>query len=206
MAYPVSTGDVVEMSIMALLNQQRILTVRHFIVSTSGGVTDFRAAVNALQTSIDAPGKLLAAWKDVTSQDVVNIQTRWQIIYPVRKPPITAGALTVTTGQRAGTTLPPNVAAFVEAKTDTAGRRGHGGIHVPGMIEGTVINGRWDQDTLDLLSVLGGQLKADVTGGGITMYPVVYSRATPATSPEVVDWEVMGTCRTMRRRTVGLGE
>ena len=206
MAYPVSVGDVVECSIVASMNSQRILQVRHYIVSVSSGSTDFRDAVPLLQTNADGIDGWIAAWKEAVATTVVDIRSRWQIIAPVRKPPIYGPDMSTKTGNVTGQPMPQNIAAFIELTTDTAGRKGHGGIHVPGQIYDDGSNGQWGQDTLDRLDALGSRLKNEVTGGGITMYPVVYSRQNPTTSPKIVDWVSMNTVRTMRRRTVSVGE
>jgi hypothetical protein len=207
-AYTVNDGAILEVSFRGQCLQQRTISLFHYRFVNTVGPLDGLALINAINPLLNAnaAGKLLKDYMDACQADFFMEQIVYQWISPTRRPRIVK-LPAIANGTVVGTAAPPNIAVALTKKTDIAGRRGVGTLHMPALnLEG--LNG----GEINLLQIgLYGNLlnrlaETVVIDFGETLEPVLLHRADPAASPHITTANANLTVRTMHRRTVGLGE
>lgn len=215
MAYPVSDGAVMQLSIVGNLCGQQVINTFHYVYD-GPTITDGAAALASANTALLAGGKLIDEWFNTVSSDVTGIITAWQWISPLRYRMRTFSNFT-TDGQEAACDI-PNVAAALTLQSVEATRRGQGTKHIPGIPTGVIVDGVLDPAYVTQLADLGAAAVLPFISGAGVCTPVVYGRAsnsyvkcgvTIPAKPESVlvaeTYKINPYVRTMRRRTVGLG-
>jgi len=215
--YTVPSLAVCSVSLRAFLFNQRVMNTFYYQFTAGANITDGAAFLLDFNGQLDAGGQLYDAWKGCVSSDVINITADLQWITPTRY--VKRTFIVGPVGDLGGTTL-TNVSSVVTLRSSRADRRSLAHKHLPGVPSGEVANGLISGALSGALDNLGDQASLDVTVGARTMSPVVYGRPRPAYTdkhgnfhpalPEsirLIDTHIVGdTARTMRRRTVGVGE
>lgn len=208
MPYNVNTGDCMEITIDMRMNGQVLLSVFHYLINTGGGPVDGVTAIEEMNVlwNSSAPDTFLSDYAGcITGAVTINaIVFQWitttRRARVVKAPEVTGGILT-------GDTMPQNLAAAITKRSETAGRRGVGTLHMPAILVANVSAGQLTTTGLavydDFLPRLSEEILL-VTSG--RMIPVVYHRTNPALSAPITGAEQQRTVRTMHRRTVGVGQ
>lgn len=208
MPYNVQLDDVLEVSISMRQFEQRILSVFHYKITEAGAPVDGVALITAFDAEFNnaAAGKFLNAYAGCihVSCSIQAVVYQWvsntRRARVVKTPVITGGVL-------AGTACPPNVAAAITKRSETATRHGVSTLHMPALLIENIDLGRLTDPGKDLYDTLLPRLSGTITtGGGVVLSPVIFNRQNPVTSIVITAAQAQSTVRTMHRRTVGVGE
>lgn len=210
MSAPLAVGDVVEVTYEGTLSSQTILSVLHLRVTTapSGGTS---AEVQLLDLANWLADKtvnaFLAKYLLAAANNFSMYQVRTQKIYPART--IFATSLVNEPGAFAFPATTPNLAASIEKKSLTVGRKGIGRLQfgpVPNtqMSGGYLDPGYMANELTDLADTMIGAITAGTTYVG-TYRVCLPAAAGGGSAYDLFDAYPKETVRTMHRRTVGLG-
>lgn len=214
MAYNLAIGDVIEVSFEQLLYGQRLLNIRHYVVTTISTPQFANLDFDGWETSITGVGGITDKMKALASVDWSITGVVFQRIRPTRNARYRIPENIVGSSPTQAKT--PNVAATIYLTTDFATVHGgpfprgqvsnwhQGGIPVDAYDGGVVLGALSTQ-----LNQLGTQLALPlVNGNGNEMSPVVYHRKAPTIDEShdpIINHASNPYVRVMRRRTVGLG-
>jgi hypothetical protein len=201
----------------AFLFGQRVMNTFYYMFTSGAPLTDGSAFLDDFNVALEGAGGVYDAWKGCVSSDVINITADLQWISPSRY--VKKTYIVGPVGDLGGTAL-TNTASVLTMRSVIADRRSLAHKHLPGLPNGEATGGIISGALSGALDNLGSQLALDVAVLGRTMSPIVYGRARPAytdkhgnlhpalpESKRLIDsWIVSDTARTMRRRTVGVGE
>lgn len=206
MPYQIATGSLMEVGIRGRHFGQRTLSVLHYQYISTSLLSDGRQALIDFMNKLGEAGGLLVKYRDCCSAVWTMEEVRAQWIFPLRY--VYEQSTTGTgDGTVAGNSLPPNSSVTLYKRSELAGRHNRGFVHMPGVPLTFVTEGVLSTTGLAAYAALCTKLKTviDVTGGP-SYQPVILNRSQPAISVFVNSCLPMGTARTQRRRTVGLGE
>lgn len=208
MAYPITTGSLIELGIAGTLFGQRTLTLFHYRI-TGTTITDGQAALEDWLDSLTGNIAIGGAYFAACSEDWTGYQLSAQVIYvpgpSVQRRPKVVLSITTFPGEVASPSLPPGVAAALTRRSEVASRRGLGTIHMPGVPTSFTSGGELSTLGIDSYTTLGGAFMENPTIGSMTGTPMIYNRSNPADSIQVTSVTPQSTVRTMRRRVVGRG-
>jgi len=201
-----SVGDIVMVSIVGSLNNQRTMNTFPYRVSAVTGTPTIQSAANALKNSLTAGGGLVPAYIGCTPSNML-INDLWiQVIRPARfRKEVFAINSAGDSGIAANTS---NVAATISRQGELALRRAQGCIHVPlGTTSDAFEDGVLTPSQKALLDTLASKMNLNIitTGTVVTYIPLI---GLPPFGNPTVDTYATGTqttVRVVRRRTVGLG-
>jgi len=209
---PLGVNDVIHVTFKGTLFSQTILTGFSYKVSATSSTGSISQDQLDIATAFGNAGfDLNLKMRALQTADYSFQEVHVQRILPVRmaKSIYDTGGLA---GQHAGTCETPNIAATLTRKTAFAGRKQLSTLHIAGLPSSEVTAGALE-NAFQLLLLSFGQETVDnqiITpsgGGAITLAPVIVHRPLGATNyDDIVDVDINELCRTMRRRTVGLGE
>lgn len=205
MAYPISPGSLLEFTLLGRANGQRCMSILHYKYTGSTTIADGKLALTNFLANVNVASDLVGRWNDLIAQNCTIDQLRAQWIFPSRFVYETAAPWN-NVGLWPDDCQAPNVAATIEKRTERSGRDQRGILHLWGIAAAAQIDGfvAAGYDTKAALLITQLQLVRSITGG-VTLAPVIYSRSSPSSSPQIVSCTLPSTLRTMRRRTVGRG-
>lgn len=206
MSYVLNLGDIVECTIVGRQYGEATLNILHYKYTNVAPTTNGPAAL-----------LLLAEWQEgdataVGQQMTTQLSSNWtlesircQVIYPTRRAyvPYPVG----TPGSLVSTALPANTQASITKRTTVAGRGRTGRMEVPGIPLTWIDGGNLNATGLANVGEIAGKIPnvANLATGTQTWVPVIFQRATPASSPQIISAEAQTTVRVARRRTVRVG-
>ncbi len=206
MSYVLNLGDIVECTIVGTQYGETTLNVLHYKYTNITPTTNGPAALAAL-----------AAWQEgdptaVGQQMTTQLSSNWtlasircQVIFPTRYAYVlhTVG----TPGSLVQTALPANTQASITKRTTIAGRGKTGRMEVPGIpllwIDGGALNATGLFNVGEIASKIPNV--ANLATGTQTWVPVIFQRASPSSSPQIISAQAQDTVRVARRRTVRVG-
>jgi hypothetical protein len=209
----VAANDVVRLSVLGTMFNQRVQYGHHFRFATAGGT------MQGLATAYEAA--ILATLRAATSVDVTWQYLMVQDVRPTGPETLRHPLPAASVGQIAGEGAPPQTTAVISVHTGQKGRRRRGRFYVPGLAEAGTTGGNITGAQLTALTALSETLQTTfgATGTDTEYKLVVYSPekltfptkppppprpgivTTPATDL-ILDPRVM----TQRRRRLGVGE
>lgn len=205
MAYPVSSGAVLELTFEGTHNGQTVMNVWHWYMQKEGGIEDGLASATAFLVWIKGASTIWDTYLDCISEDVINIQAYAQWITPVRYRYIVAAGAPEP-GARAAFSLPQNVQGSITFFGDEANRHNLGRKAMPGVTSDDVVNGEVGAALkTDYQSLADAVLQDFVGPEGEDYSLVIFNRATPELSPYVMGGFPQDSVRVERRRTVRVG-
>lgn len=211
----VSVSDVVQVTYVGRLFEQKIMTTFHYQLEIVTGVVNYESAIVGLDGALSAAGNLLDDYLDCLQSDVTIDEAWYQMIYPTRL--YLQRKTKGVPGTRVAASGTANLSTAIERRTFTANHRSVGGIRMPTAADaGSVVDGKITAGLKTaLLALATTMLQSAVTNAGVlTWKPVLYGPARPAKPPkpalpaivqDLVATTVMDTARVNRRRTLGLG-
>lgn len=207
MPYNIDSGAILEVSMIGGLASQRVMVVRHYVVSmdfTSNH--DGVAQIVLFDAEIGAAGGLQEMMAGAMSSDVAIERFRYQWIYPTRYAYIELTP-SIVNGTLGTPSAPPGTSGAITLQADTTGRHSRGTTHVPGVPAADIVLGYITAPTIDAYSDLKDALVANVsTEVTLNTYePIVYNRVQPQFSAIISHGATQNTARTMSRRVVGRG-
>jgi len=203
-------GDILQISFVQTLYQQRVLNVVHARVEQLGSITNYQEYAQSLAADLveefGATG-IFNAWRQLVLGNLVFDAVRVQVVYPVRQPyyqdvTLWSGAVVNTNMATA------NVALSVTKRSETAGRMGVGHMQLAGLDPTRIDQGRWDATLLGEVQQAFEWLTLPYEGteSESTIRFIIRGNGQPAAYHRITDIIPQPTVRTMHRRTVGLGE
>lgn len=206
MAFPISVGDIVETRLRMLFNEQQLLNVWHYRVSSGSsfdGAVDLNAALAVLDGDVES---FVGQYKGFASQDVFFSRLDMQVIYPTRYITVSRGINTF--GSKVGTSLPQNVQASFTKRVPLVGRSVTGRAELTGLTSDDVNEGNLAVTAIAGVAGVAAQMRATITipDSTVVLSAIVYHRSTPVDSQAWESTQVQSTVRVARRRTVSVGK
>jgi len=207
---PLPQGTIVQVRIVQSLYGQRVLNVLHYRADGNPGTTvNYVTWMNQLSGSLTADDRLVDRMRQCQSNDVLIERIVCQPVYSLRLAGASNGINMTGAYQAAART--PNVAASISKETVFASRKGIGRVQLAGIPSAVYAEGYiTDASYKNLLGDFAAELLYShivVNGANEVIFtPCLWSPKTAQTSYDVVGATVRTTVRTMRRRTVGVGE
>lgn len=202
-AYTINNGAIMAVAFQGTLYGQQIMTTFHY--RYEGPV--IASGQTFLQTFIGVNAQMQAnqgLWRACISADCVSLEAAGQWIWPLRYRAYRV-PMAGPTGDM-GSANASNTASVITLIADEATRHGVGNKHLPGLAGGNQDQGFLTNPQIVANTDFSTAMATSVPLLGGVMQPVIYNRANPAASLDVVGAEVNQTVRVMRRRTVGLGK
>jgi hypothetical protein len=204
MAYEINNGAILQVLLRGNLFGQECMNTLHYRysgpVAASGQALLETIALSPAFTAMEA------TWNACISQDVSNMNTALQWIYPLRYRAFTVPMIPAIGD--AGVTGTANTAASIAFFADNATRHGVANKHIFGVPTNVMINGELSDAYVNTkLSIFAESYKTPLfIAAGQGLDPIIYNRQTPANSLAIVSYRVNTLVRTQRRRTVGVGK
>lgn len=206
MPYTIPPGAIAAVTLLGKHENQQVMNVFHYKVMPVAPITDGRAYLDSFLTLLNTDANLVTAWKNCLSEKCVALQLRGQWIVPQRYAVIDRETAPGE-GTVAGNAYPVNTSCSITRRTDMAGRREVGTIHVPAVPESFLLNGNITEAGVTAYNLLGVESIRRITDPETDgeWIPIHYGRSNPAEPNEITGYVLQPTARVMRRRTVGLG-
>lgn len=210
MAGGLVVGDIVEVSFIGTAFEQLILNILHYRVTVQApGTTTVQGdlANIALSFAVGGDNDLASLMVPLLSTNYGMDFVKAQAVFPVRYASVQVASVIQGTG---GTGARTNDAGVITKRTQLSGRDQVGSIHLGPLPDDLVNSGQVTNDWLTAANTLGDAMLLVVSPtGGPTMEPVLWHRTVPASgqySTRITNTIAQDTVRTMRRRTVRLGQ
>lgn len=205
-----AVNDVVQFTLRGLLFNQRILTVLHYSVSvTTGGSTETQLGDAAADFGANLGGQTVVdKYMACAAPNLTVTECRAQRVSPTRS--IYMSAALTRSGGQALECLTPNIAASLEKRTATPGRKGVGRWQLAALATDTYVAGvLTDAFVLGPMTDLATEMMKSwtkVTGGAITFVPCIFNPGTTPPFSPLLAVVPKNTVRTMHRRSLLVGE
>lgn len=206
MAYPLNPNSIIEVTIRSMVNSQTCLSVLHYRYDGTGTLSDGGAAILGLLNQMNGAGNLVTKYAALMPGNCTLEELRGQLIWATRYNPVAVTPSSLF-GTWAGADCEnPAVAAAITKRSQVASRHGRGTLHMPGVAADAMANGRLTVAYQTASNPLEAELAAQRTPAAGQLYtPVLYDRANPLSSEQIISVNTELTLRTMRRRVVGRG-
>lgn len=210
MSAAMAVGDVLELTFSGRLMSQVILTVLHVRITTapSGGSTAEAQLDDWVGWfSNKVTNNWLQKYLDAAAANFTVFECKLQKVYPTRT--IFASSIIAETGQQTEDALQSNLAASIEKKTTTVGRKGVGRMQFAPLPKDAYAGGFVDPGfaatpLTGLANAMIGSINCGITYTGSARY-CLPAAAGGGAAYDLYDAYPKETVRTMHRRTVGLG-
>jgi len=205
-----AVGDVIQVSLRGTLYGQRILNVLHYSVAVAGSGTDYDQLSILTSNLVTGGGSVdpLVDFLAAIAPQYQLVEVRAQRVYPLRT--IYAYTIDGRFGTYATGTETTNIAASLEKRTLTPGRMGIGRLQLAGIPTAAMDNGELAAAyKATEMSNLAQKLLLSITTSSpvVTYTPCLFNPTAPVNkfSP-LFSIVIQDSLRTMRRRTVRVGE
>lgn len=202
-------GSILEYTLVGEVNAQLVETVLHYVVVTESILTPGGNEENAFmaQIGVGGPEDLVTPYLAACSQDYTLFATRAQFIYPTRYAYVEIP--TTDPGTIASPCAAQNVAGVITKRTQFAGRKQVGAVHMPGVPNNGYAAGSITGTQKTHYENVADQmlLNPNPTGTAGLYRPIIWHRnTTPLPTFDVWSiYTVQDTLRTMRRRNLRIG-
>lgn len=205
MAVPMTVNDIISLTAIGRLDDQVVMNVFHYRLTSLGSLTAFPTWAVALNDKLNDAAELSAFYTNCLSEDVTDLRWFIQKIYPTRLVKH-VGDMDPDIGAIAESALPPGTQASLTKRALVAGKHAIGGIRMPGVPVTASEGGYISSAYKVLLTNLRDSLQAPITSVTIgTITPIIFNRSNPAGSLDIDSITPEDTMRTIRRRVVGRG-
>lgn len=205
MAYTVGDGAILEFTVRGLLFGETSLSIFHYRLDLNLPPEDGVQLINNFDAALNDVGGFIQTFYNCCTTEWRVPQLVYQWIYPTRYARYIISP-DGGSGNVPEPTMPSNMAVAITKRTETAGRRGVGTLHMPGVPSEWVTENRIVQEGTIAYGALANRIAAVVNLGLNTdMTPIIYRRSAPAQSPVITSADPIPEPRTMRRRGVRLG-
>lgn len=203
-----SINDLYLYTLRGELFGQRIISTYHYRIDAITGTPDAQVAALELLQKLNDAGGIRATYLACVNNDYLMLEEWCQRIAPQRLAAV-RNTVNLNGLYAAGVSRTANTAASITRRGVLATRSSISSLHVPiGQSIDEMADGFLTQDLKDVLTTHAAQIPLQVTTatGAITWTPVIPFVANPVASHDIEIAFVQDTTRTMRRRTVRLGE
>lgn len=202
-----SPGDILQVIHAYSVDSQTCLNVFHYQVETAGtrpGATYFTELEEIAVILADDADTIVQGWAKMASAVNFSLWVQVQRIKPSRNPYVRVN--TGDAGQVAGVSAPAICALSITRRTAAIGRGRSGHTQLSGLPADELNFGNWTNAQVTAADVYGDTLQNTLTYG-LTgqIVPGIYSEDFFPTFERLVQTVAKKECRTMHRRTVGLG-
>jgi len=203
-----AVGDRVLVTVNYTLMNQKLQNTFWYGIGSLTGTPAQSSLFTALHTKLTSASQLVPLLVECMPGEIQLNSIWYQIIYPSRyvKFAFTSG---LGTGELADNQFfSANQAAVIVRRGELGNRFNVSTLHIPlGQTVGCQSNGQLGADVEAPLQALADYLPASVTTTGTvgTFFPLINNGPGVGDYSNITSSEVMGTVRTMRRRTVGRG-
>jgi len=207
MAYVIADGAIMQARIESRHENQQILSVFTYKLSGAGTIPDGAAALEAFWNAFCVAGGFLESYLSCISEKLNAVKTHLQWIAPDRFAYITRQDPVFIAGAVAGDSMPVNTAVTITKRTQNAGRRQVGTLHMPAVPAAGILNGSVTGIQRGRYELFTGKILTPITTAVpvATYTPCHFHRIDPTITQPLNACEVAAFARIMRRRTVGLG-
>lgn len=208
MPYVIAPQSLMTFTIRGIHESQQIMSVFTYRYNGSQQIVDGEAALLAAWAQFQgAATGVFDKWIAVVSNKVTDIKTQIQWTHPDRFAYIEMFKFPGTEGGVAGAAMPVNTSVAITKRTQNAGRGQVGTLHMPGVPQSFVVDGRLTPAANASYTELADRVKLTLSTVNIPMelLPVLFKESSPTVSNKIHSAEVKPFARVMRRRTVGLG-
>lgn len=202
-------GDIMQISIVGEIFDQRVLTILHYRVTTgsaSGTVYGDTLSWAQYFGGLTAAGQLLTRYLACCAPEYLMTEIRAQRVAPTRNPYATDTVNSFGTSANAARFT--NLAGSIAKRGAIAGRWAIGRVQMPGLPSDDIVDGEISVGQLTNYGTLALSLAQDQNNVGITQVvsPCIFNPTRTPNYTEIVAWDVQRSARTMHRRTLRLGE
>lgn len=208
MAYNMPIGAIIEVAFVGTTDGQTTMSLLHFKLE-GDPVSDGALWLGSLIAAIKSPDQLRDLYLDCCAQPyemkTITAQMIWAPIPNISRRPRKVDVQVDQHGTVEEAMEPSLVAIAVTKRSDLAGRKGIGTLHMPAVpvpfLEQSVLT------TAGLVpySHLADAIPDLISVEGTDARPIIFNRTDPAESPIITSCTVETTARTMMRRVVGRG-
>jgi len=205
----ISVNDIIAVSFFGRISGQRMINTLHYRANDTSALAT-STLMNNVITEVRAGGGggdfLESAFLNCIGQNYTLQEIRAQKITTVRAK-FESQARAVP-GNVAVDCDAPNIAGVITKRGALAGRKYIGSLHMPGVPNGYYLEGDISGTYSTVLNSLATVLLGTIVAGtpAVNYFPVIYNRGSATPWTELSSLLVQTSLRTMRRRTVGLGE
>jgi len=202
-------GDILQVSIVGEIFNQRVLTILHYRVTTgsaSGTVYGDTLSWAQYFAGLVAAGELITRYLACCAPEYLMTEVRAQRVAPTRNPYATDTVNSFGTSANAARFT--NLAGSITKRGSIAGRWAIGRVQMPGLPSDDVVDGEISVGQLTNYGTLALSLAQTQNNAGITQVvdPCIYNPGRTPNYTDIVAWDVQRSARTMHRRTLRLGE
>jgi hypothetical protein len=204
MPYPIGNGNIVAVTFEGLLEGQQVMSTLHFRFDSFGPVPNGGAELDELAAVIKGAGGLFSKWLACVSRDTLERNIAVQLIAPdrfVRR----VYVWTQPNGQAGTDAFSSNTSIALTKRGQAANRSNIGAVHMPGVPLSFVTGGLLNNAGVIGYTQLCGALVAPQGTTNGNFVPVIFHKAQPLDSEQVLTCDPQLNVRVQRRRTVGVG-
>jgi len=208
MSYTVDDGAILEVSFRGRYAEQRMISLFHYRFENGSGPVNGASEIALIDPLINQniDGRLLKEYLKCCNAEYNMEEVVYQWLWPTRRPRVVRIPASVP-GQLVGTAAPSCISAALTKRTDIAGRKGVGTLHMPALTMENISGSSFTLLGLATYSTMLEKLHEVINiDFGQNLHPVLLHRVAPDQSPEITGATSNFTVRTAHRRTVGVGE
>lgn len=209
MAFILTTGDVVELTVEGLYQGSKTLNVFHYdwtgpITTPAEGVPELLNLITEFDTKIW--NAALGAWRNRVCADYSVTRVKAQVVYPLRKHYVQSG-FTNPAGAAPAPGIPSDTNITVSLQSERAGRGTTGNKKFTGLPLSTFSNALFASGELVFWALTGGLflLNLNDTLATPSWTPIVWSKKRAGDRAPVIAYNVQKEVRVLRRRESGKG-
>lgn len=208
MAYGIPIGAIIEVTLVGQLDGQTTMSLFHY--KTSGTApTDGATWLVSLIAQVKATNGLRDLYLNCCAQTfelkTITAQMIWAPSPNVSRRPRVVDVQVDQRGTVEEDAEPTLVSVAITKRTDIAGRKGIGTLHMPAVpisfLQNSVITGT----ALTAYQHVADEQNEIIEADSTSATPIIFHRESPDQSPTITGATVETTARTMRRRVVGRG-
>lgn len=208
MAYGIPEQAIIEATFVGEIDGQTTMSLFHFRV-TEGTSADGATWLLSFIAQLKATSGLRDLYLDCCSQNftlrTITAQMIWAPNPNVSRRPRVVDVQVDQNGTVEEDSEPSLVSVAITKRTDLAGRKGIGTLHMPAVPITFLQNSVITTTALTAYQHVADELNEAIEVAPISAIPIIMHKGSPSESPVITGATVESTARTMRRRVVGRG-
>lgn len=209
MAFVLTTGDVVELTVEALYQGSKVLNVFHYewggpITTPTDGVLEVTNLIDEFSSKVWNPAA--GSWRARVTADYQITRYKAQVVFPTRKHYIQKAELNPA-GAAPAPGIPSDTNLTISIQSERAGRGTTGNKKFTGLPLSTFSNALFATGEAILWAIVGGKLISPLLDILATpsWTPIVWSKKLSAERAPAIGISVQPEVRVLRRRQSGKG-
>jgi len=205
----VEAANIIEVTLLGRCADQAVQNKFHYAVTEVDGPPEPSSDVfDTLHANLTAGGGLIKLIQLMAPEDYEIINTRYQVISPVRQ--VGYPKVTNMGGLNTFNTQTANVAFCITKRGDLAGRKNISTSHIigttdPALMEDGLLTPAAKTLAQTIADFINNEVSFTVVDTAYDLGSVIFHPTDPLNPTPITSCVVQDTVRVMRRRTVGLG-